>query len=325
MIPLAVYGLDHPKIPALLIDFRDSKNPKKREMSRRLFSDLTRNIFALSSFGNLPYFAGSQLYDFFTGRRGMDLNQPTRLRSYSELKLLLSFNASIDSALQAEIERRIQNVSLNPLNNDNSAELQLARQQYDALIDYARRSDGLPARIERDRQLEMVPLKHGKTARFFYNLGNVLTFGRYVHREKATPELYDQLELARRIEYHTQFLKQIGRSSPQTEIAWDLGTVKHSLRFLAQQGVAAKGSSANAVAGIFMKTNDSETRLLCLEALSKINNKTARAALLRIYQQQQPQSEMRSEIAVRLRQAVAADATIKPAEAKSLLSQVGTP
>jgi hypothetical protein len=74
-----------------------------------------------------------------------------------------------------------------------------------------------------------------------------------------------------------------------------------------------------------MKTNDSETRQLCLEALSKINNKAARAALLRIYQQQQPQSEMRSEIAVRLRQAVAADATIKPAEAKSLLSQVGTP
>jgi hypothetical protein len=28
MIPLAIYGLDHPKIPALLIDFRSSLNPK---------------------------------------------------------------------------------------------------------------------------------------------------------------------------------------------------------------------------------------------------------------------------------------------------------
>ena len=34
MIPLALYGLDHPKIPALLIDFRNSLNPKKREVSR---------------------------------------------------------------------------------------------------------------------------------------------------------------------------------------------------------------------------------------------------------------------------------------------------
>lgn len=325
MIPLAVYGLDHPKIPALLVDFRDSLNPKKREMSRRLFSDLAKNVFSLSSFGNLPYFAGKQLYDFVTGRRGMDVNQPTRLRSYSELKLLLSFNPAIDDDLRAEIERRIQNVSLNPLNNDNASELQLAREQYEALVDYARRPDGLSARVERDRRAEMVPLEHGKTARFFYNLGNVLTFGRYVHRENATPELTERLELTRRVEYHTQLLKQIEKSSPQMEIAWDLATVKHSLRVLAAQGSAGKGSAAKAVAGIFEKTNDAETRQLCLEALSKINNKTARSELLRIYQQQQLQPDMRADIAVRLRQAVAADERIKPAEAKSLLSQVGTP
>jgi hypothetical protein len=325
MIPLAVYGLDHPKIPALLIDFRDSLNPKKREMSRRLFSDLAKNIFSLSTFGDLPYFAGKRVYDFVTGQRGMDLNQPTRLRSYSELKLLLSFNSTIDAKLRAEIEHRVQNVSLNPLNNDNASELQLARQQYEALIDYARRPDGLSARIERDRRAEMVPLEHGKTARFFYNLGNVLSFGRYVHRETATPELSERLELARRVEYHTQLLQQIGKSSPQTEVAWDGATVKHSLRFLAEQGSDGKGSAAKAVARIFVKTSDAETRQLCLEALPQINNKPARAELLRIYQEQQLQPDMRADIAVRLRQAVATDARIKPAEAKSLLSQVGTP
>jgi hypothetical protein len=142
MIPLAIYGLDHPKIPALLIDFRSSLNPKKREMSRRFVDDLAKNILSLSSFGNLPYFAGRHVYDFVTGRRGVDLNQPTRLRSYSELKLLLSFNSSIDTELRTEIERRVQNVSLNPLNNDDEAEVALARQQYDALMNYARRPDG---------------------------------------------------------------------------------------------------------------------------------------------------------------------------------------
>ena len=325
MIPLALYGLDHPKIPALLIDFRDNLNPKKREMSRRVFTDLAKNVFSLSGFGNLPYFVGKHAYDFVTGRRGMDLNQPTRLRGYSELKLLLSFNSSIDSRLRQEIARRIQNVSLNPLNNDNEAELALAQQQYSALLDYAHRPDGLPAKIERDRRAEMVPLKHGPTARFFYSLGNVLTFGRYIHREDATPDLEARLQLARRVERHTQFLNEVARSSPQTEVAWDISTVRQSLRFLVDEPAEAKGSAAKAAAAIFGKTNDDETRRLCLEALSKINNRTARAELLRIYRQQAPQSELRSELAERLRKAVTDDARIKPSEARSLLSQVGTP
>jgi hypothetical protein len=325
MIPLAIYGLDHPKIPALLIDFRDSRNPKKREMSRRFFSDVTKNIFSLSNFGNLPYFAGKSLYDFVTGRRGMDVNQPTRLRSYSELKLLLSFNATLDPQLRDEIEQRIQNVSLNPLNNNNVTEVQLARQQYDALLDYARRPDGLTAKIERDRRAEMVPLEHGPAARFFYSLSNVLTFGRYVHREKATPELYARLENARRVERHTQLLAAAARSSPQTDVAWDIATVKRSLQFLATQGSEAKSSAAKAVAAIFQKTSDAEARTLCLDALAKINNKTARAELLRAYQQQASESELKKEIADRLRKAVAADTRIKPKEASALLNQIGSP
>src|SRR5690349_6263657 len=51
MIPLALYGLNHPKIPAVLVDFRDGLNPKKREMSRRLFNDVAKNLLSLSSFG----------------------------------------------------------------------------------------------------------------------------------------------------------------------------------------------------------------------------------------------------------------------------------
>ena len=325
MIPLAVYGLDHPKIPALLIDFRDSLNPKKREMSRRFFSDVTKNVFSLSNFGNLPYFAGKTLYDFVTGRRGMDVNQPTRLRSYSELKLLLSFNSTLEPKLRDEIEQRIQNVSLNPLNNNSVTEVQLARQQYDALLDYARRPDGLSAKIERDRRAEMVPLEHGAVARFLYSLGNVLTFGRYVHREKATPELYARLENARRVERHTQFLAEVARSSPQTDVAWDIEMVKRSLQFLAAQGTAARSSAAKAVAAIFQETNDAEARTLCLDALSKINNKTARAELLRVYQQQASESELKKEIAARLRKAIATDARIKPREANAVLSQIGSP
>jgi hypothetical protein len=321
MIPLAIYGLDHPKIPALLIDFRHSLNPKKREMSRRALNDVAKNILSVSNFGNLPYFLGRKAYDFVTGKRGMDLNQPTRLQSYSELKLLLSFNSTIDPELRDEIERRIQNVSLNPLNNDDEAEVQLAQQQYDSLIDYALQPGGLAAKIERDRRAEMVPLEHGRSARIFLGIANVLTLGRYVHRETATPALEQRLETARRLAYHTQFLNEVAKSSATTDVAWDMSKITHSLQFMAREGSEAPTSAARAAAAIFQKTNDAKARRLCLEALSKINNKTARAELLKIYERE-PQSDVRAEVAARLRNAVASDARVKPAEARSLLNQL---
>jgi hypothetical protein len=325
MIPLALYGLDHPKIPALLVDFRDGLNSKRREVSRRLLHDVTKNIFSLSSFGNVPYFLGRTVYDWVTGRRGVDLNQPTRLTSYSELKLLLSFNPSIEAKLRNEIEKRLDNVSVNPLNNDNQTEVQLARQQYESLIAFAGRPDGLSARIERDRRAEMVSLEHGRVARFFFSLGNILTFGRYVHRETVTPDLSARMELARRLDGHTQFLRAVAKSSPQIEVAWDLKTVKDSLQFLADRGAEANGSAARAATAIFQRTNDDEVRRLCLDALSRINSKTAKKELLRIYRAEQPQSEWRAEIAERLRKAVSEDTRMKPAEVRSLLNQVGQP
>jgi hypothetical protein len=325
MIPLALYGLDHPKIPAVLVDFRDSLNPKRREVSRRMLHDLTRNIFSLSNFGNMPYFLGKTAYDWITGRRGVDLNQPTRLTSYSELKLLLSFNPTIDPMLRNEIERRLENVSVNPLNNDNQTEVRLARQQYESLLEFAKRPDGLSARIERDRRSEMVPLEHRKLARFFLNLGNILSFGRYVHREQSTPELQARLEEARRLETHTQLLRAVARSSPQTEVAWDLITVKHSLLFLAERGAGANGAAARATAAIFQRSNDAELRHLCLDALYKINSRTAKHELLRVYGSEQPHSEWREEIAQRLRKAVSEDTRMKPAEVRAVLNQVGQP
>jgi hypothetical protein len=325
MIPLAVYGLNHPKIPALLIDFRNGLNPKKREMSGRVFNDVAKNVLSLSSFGNLPYFAGRKVYNFLTGRRGIDVNQPSRVRSYSELKLLLAFNSTIDPKLRSELERRLETVSLNPLSNDSDSEIELARQQYAALVEFARRDDGLPAKIERDRRAEMVPLVHGPFARFMIGLGNVLTFGRYVHRENGTPELAGRMEIARRMKHHTRYLEEVAKSSPQIEVVWNMADVRTSLRFLADRADAANGSSARAAALVFQHTNETETRLLCLDVLSRINDKTARKEMLRIFREQQPQSEWRGTVAARLRQAVTDDARVKPAEARSLLTEVGQP
>jgi len=94
-------------------------------------------------------------------------------------------------------------------------------------------------------------------------------------------------------------------------------------RYLADRGAGANRSAAHAAAMIFRRTSDTEARLLCLEALYKINNKSARNALVDLYNREQPQSEWRAAISERLRKAVAEQTHIKPAEARSVLERVG--
>jgi hypothetical protein len=323
MIPLALYGLDHPKIPILLVDFRNKYNPKKREVSKRVLEDVARNILSLSKFGDLPYFLGRTVYDFVTGRRSVDVNQPSRLRTYSQLKLLLSLSALLNPELRDEISSRMERVSLNPLENGMETEARLAREQYAALMAYAQRADGLPAQLERDRRAEMVPLKHGKTEQVMFQLGNLLTFGLYKHRENATPELLDKMELARRLEYHDRFLREVARSSPVIEIVWNMDEVKHSLQFIAEHGQQASSKTAKAIAQIFRRTEDEEARKLCLTSLYRINNETAKKEMLALYRDDKLQDAWRTLIAEYLRNAVREEQRIDPKDAKIILSVVG--
>jgi hypothetical protein len=323
MIPLALYGLDHPKIPILLVDFRDGMNPKRREMSRRVLQDVTGTVLGLSRFGDLPYFLSRTIYDWVTGRRGMDINQPSRLRAYSQLKLLLSLNASLDPALRDEIGQRLERVSLNPLENDLEAEAQLARDQYAALVRYAQRTDGLAARLDRDRRAEMTPLKHGRTGQTLFRLAKILSFGLYTHREKDSPAMQERLEISRRVAYHERFLREVAKSRPRVEVVWNMEEVRRSLRFIAEHGAEASGKAATAAARIFAQTEDEETRLLSLNCLYRINNETAKNELLRIYRNPQVEARWRDMTADYLRKAVREEQRIAPSDAKAILSMVG--
>jgi hypothetical protein len=323
MIPLAIYGLDHPKIPILLVDFRDTLNPKGREMSRRVLQDVTGTVLGLSRFGDLPFFLSRTVYDWVTGRRGMDINQPSRLRAYSQLKLLLSLDASLSPELRDQISRRLERVALNPLENDLQAEAQLARDQYQSLVAYARRPDGLPARLDRERRAEMTPLKHGRTEQALLRLANVLSFGLYTHREKATPAMQARLEVSRRVSYHVRFLREVARSSPRVEVVWNIEDVRRSLRFIAEHGAQVSGKGATAAARIFAQTEDEETRLLSLNCLYRINNETAKNELLRIYRDPQLDARWREMTAEYLRRAVREEQRISHADAKAILSMVG--
>ena len=286
MIPLALYGLDNPKIPMLLIDFRDSFNPKKRELSRRVLQDLTRNFVPLSGAGGVAFLLGRTVFDFVGSRRGIDINQPSRLRTYSQLKLLLALNNSLEPELKNQIDARLNKVSVNPLENDLITEMELAHKQYQALKAYALKPDGLAAKLDRDRREELVPLKHGKAEQVLFRLANILSFGTYTHRERPSSEVESRLDLARRITYHTRFLRQVAKSSARVEVVWNLDEVRRSLQFIADHGAEVGSSATQAAALIFMRTEDDETRRVCLDSLARINNRSAKDELLRISQNQ---------------------------------------
>ncbi len=324
MIPLAVYGLDHPKIPILLVDFRDGMNPKWREISRRVLEDITRTVLGLSRFGDIPYFLSRTIYDFVTGRRGADINQPSRLRAYAQLKLLLSLNASLDPALRDEISRRLEKVSSDPRENDFKAEARIARDQYQGLMAYAQREDGLAARIERDRRAEMAAYKKRGTARKVLDrLSNVLTFGQYTPRAEVTPDFKDRLDKERRMSYYRRYLRDVARSSPRVEIVANMDEVRRALRFVAENGALADGQTAQAAAKIFAQTEDEETRDLALRCLYRINDEAAKSALLRIYRDQQIEARWRELSVEYLRQAMREEQRIAPSDQKAILSVTG--
>ncbi|HEV7473627.1 MAG TPA: hypothetical protein VGN90_06250 [Pyrinomonadaceae bacterium] len=283
MIPLALYGLDFQKIPALLIDFRDSANPRRREMSGRLINDLTRDVLSLSRFGNIYYFAARSAFDFVTSRRGIDVNQPSRLRSAAELRLLLSFNANLSNGLREELNKGLDDLSVNPLENGSQAERELAFAQYRALQAYAARANGLPAQLERERGAEAAKFAHQGLDGKLMRLANVLTLGRYTHREKLTPELRQQLDEERQLAYHTDFLRQVAKSTPVVEVVWKMEDVLHSLRYVAANGSEKDKAAAKAVGAIFSQTEDVAAKELCLAAMKRIGNKIAQKEMQRIY------------------------------------------
>ena len=286
MIPLALYGLDYPKIPILLVDFRDKYNPKKREMSRRVLNDVTRNILSVSNFGNLPFFLGRTVFDFVTGRRGMDINQPSRIQTYSQLKLLLALNETMAPELREEVNGRAEKIALNPFENDLEAEAKVAREQYAALVAFAKDPAGLAAKLERDRRAELTPLEHNGKSQLIFKIANVMSFGRYVHRETLTVDMESRLDIARRLDYHTTFLREVAKSTVEIEVAWKLDDIRRSLHFIADHGDEAGSRAVLATAKIFSRTRDDEIRRACLESLSRINNTKARNELIRISQNQ---------------------------------------
>lgn len=274
MIPLALYALDYPKVPLLLVDFRDSHRPKRREMIRHAATDTVSGVLGISRFSNPLYFAGSTAFLFITTRHGAANDRSARLRSYAEVREWLALDQSLSPGLKEDLQKRLEIMGVNPMEESIASEVKLARAQYAALLRYAADPAGLPARLARDRRSEAYAYDHGRAARIGFALAHAVTFGAYTHRDEDGATLA-RLDEARRIDREMTFLEAVAKSS-RPEIVWNMDEVRRALDDVAAARLPAR--SAALVRQIMTNTGDEETRQICARALLGAPQQTAEAA-----------------------------------------------
>ena len=185
MIPLALYALDFPKVPLMLIDFRSPGKAKRREMAWRFTDDLTTGVLGYTGWGNLPYMAGKKIFFFVHGRRGSSLNRSARVRAYGQFRQGLLMDRSLPQPLHDELVRRAEKLGWNPFDEDVEREVRVANKQWRELQS---RSAELAAALDRSRVNEIKEYIHAPAARWGLRLASLATFGIYRHRDPLTPE-----------------------------------------------------------------------------------------------------------------------------------------
>lgn len=269
LIPLAMYGLEYPKVPLLLVDFRATRKPKNREMLRLAAGDAVSGVLGISKWGNWPYMTAAWTWNFVRTRHGDPNNRTARLRAYTQVRRWLALDNSIDPALRADLQRRLEILGVNPLEESVFEESKIADHQYDALLRYAADPKGLPARLERDRNAEMATHRHGAPARAGLRLARWTSLGIYSHHEMPnSATLEAALDRERRAAHQVRFLETVAASSSSPEVVWNIAEVRRAVNELIAMGAPA--SSAHVVTRIMQQTSDAETRELCQRALAGI-------------------------------------------------------
>lgn len=278
MIPLALYSLDYPRVPLLLADFRDTYKPKRDELVRHGASSMLTGVFGITGMGNWTFFAANSAWTFVRGRHGAAVNRSARLKAYSGAREFVALDTSLDTQLKGEMLRRLDHLALNPLENHINAEATVAKEQFTALLQYARSPNGLAAKLEQDRRKELASYTRPRAMRWLAGIGHLFNGG---PAADSDPELIAQLASYRRALQAQQFLTALVASSPKPDVVSGPGDILQSIEDLAGNPRVAKRSSA-LIAQVFTRSGDAELRFACLRALRQSKEVEARKELWRL-------------------------------------------
>ena len=282
MIPLALYSLDYPKVPLLLVDFRHGLKPKGREVAGHAATSIVTGIFGITRFGNLSFFAADTAWLFVRGRHGAATNRSARLRSYAEARQFLAVDNNLDPRLRTELVARLDHLAINPLENALGHEAKFAQGQYAALLQYADSPAGLPARLEHDRRRELEADTRSRTWRTFAAMGRWFAGDSGANR---TTDLAVRAELGlrRKAAADVRYLERVLASSPVPDVVRDPNEIRRAIDALAQEdGVSPR--AAHLIARIFSNSSDYQLRTSCLQALQRSGGEQARGELWRLAQ-----------------------------------------
>lgn len=282
LIPLALYSLDYPRVPLLLVDFRSSLTAKKRELVQHGASAVLTGFLGITSFGNWSFLAANSAWTFVRGRHGAPTVRSERLRSYSEAREFLE-DSTLAPELKAELLHRLDHLALNPLENGLDTEARVAKEQFAALMQYADSSNGLEAKLERDRQRELetytrpLPIRPAIGAVRFFRIGLPNS------SEAARAARHSALEARRQAAAHVRYLEQLLVSSPRLDVAEDPNRIRHVIDALSTEPFAAPHAS-QLIAQVFERSLSFDVRMACLRSLRRLDNPEARNELLRLSQ-----------------------------------------
>jgi hypothetical protein len=197
MIPLALYALDHPHTPLLLIDFRGSGQPKRREIGLKVAEDVTSGVLGITGFGHLGYVALKSTWMFVHGRHGGATDRSARRRAFVLVRHAIGSDPNLDPRLRKEMLSRIERIDVNPIEHPWDQEIRDSWRQYNALIADAY-TTGLARVVNRDRGDEMLATVHGRGARTLFRMASIATAGLYRHHDTINESLMAKLDQQRR-------------------------------------------------------------------------------------------------------------------------------
>lgn len=280
MIPLAVYGLDFPRIPVLLVDFRSVLNAKKRELSRKVLDDVGRYLLDVSPFGQWKYYAARAIFNVFTKQKGIDLGQPSRLSASAQLATLLELRDLLDPDLRRMVEKKLNQLNVNPLGSDYDAERQIAYLQYKGLLESVQSGD-LARRLEKDRGGEITRMKHGRFKTILLKTATVATAGVYRHHDDDI-DSREAYAIDRELDRHAQILASVVEQPGEIDVVWAPEKYRDSLDFVIAHGAHGDERLVASCDQIFLRTGDQSTKMAALLALDAIADPEAARSLERL-------------------------------------------
>lgn len=269
LIPLALYSLNHPRVPLLLVDFRSNLTAKRRELLQHGANTMFAGVLGITGFGNWSFLAANSTWTFIRGRHGAPTDRSARLRSYSEAREFLAMNGGLNGELKAELLRRLDQLALNPLENGLETEARIAREQYAALIQYAKSPNGLVAALERDRRRELETYTRSRAVRILARAGRF-----FEHRSSRDPSaeatVRSELASRRRASSHERYLEQLLASSPRPEVVRDPGEISQVIEALAAE-TTRDSRASRLIADVLARSGDARVRMACLRSIQRLD------------------------------------------------------